>query len=449
MPRVLHAAPFRLALAAFLLMGAALQPAAFAQGPALPPGTRFVMSHFKSDAGGGDERLFISISPDGLNWQALNGGNPVWQPAGWAPFGNVVRDPAIVHAHGWFWVVFTSGTYGNRASFGLVKSQDLLNWTYVGEVSTAIPGATDPLTWSPTFFKDGDGSVYVFVSISPINGSSFAPKPGLRSYMVRPLNADFTAWSAPALVELPSTNTNELWVWKEGRTYNALYVDFNNNGRYYHTTSPQLLTGWTTPRPLGFDSLEGAFVMKRPEGGYRLYIEPGNVGNFSNYRFWDCTDSFTGWTGPTLLNSSAPMRNGKAIAVPNTTSYAQWQASVLGSVPLADRAPLADPDGDGLPNAGEFTQGSSPLVHGRPLGGHGFDATGRLVFRHTRALWAGPTPPLLEHATSIPDWGPASSAFDLLSTTLMSDGRELLEWAQKVPNPGESNFLRLKATVPE
>src|SRR5215207_6136330 len=114
-----------------------------AQSPNLPAGTRFIMSHFHATAEMNLEKLFISTSSDGLNWQMLNDGNPVWAPLPWESF----RDPSIVHANGWYWVAFTSGNYGAQASFGLVKSKDLLNWTYVGPVSTLIPGATDPLTW--------------------------------------------------------------------------------------------------------------------------------------------------------------------------------------------------------------------------------------------------------------------------------------------------------------
>src|SRR5688572_1769864 len=69
--------------------------AAGAQEPIVPPDSRFVMSFFKANGGGGDERLFISVSPDGQNWTALNGGQPVWQHPLWPTY--VVRDPTIVY----------------------------------------------------------------------------------------------------------------------------------------------------------------------------------------------------------------------------------------------------------------------------------------------------------------------------------------------------------------
>ena len=71
----------------------------------------------------------------------------------------------------------------------------------------------NPFTWNPCFFTDSDGSLHVFVSISPINGDTFYPIPALRTYELHPLNDDLTEWSAPALVELPHSNTNEFWAW--------------------------------------------------------------------------------------------------------------------------------------------------------------------------------------------------------------------------------------------
>jgi hypothetical protein len=427
--------------ATWLLIGLLSAPA---QGPSLPAGTRFIMSHFGSDNGGGIEKLFISVSPDGVNWEALNGGNAVWQPAGWFPFHNVVRDPSIVFANGWYWVAYTSGNYGKHASFGLVKSQDLLNWTFVGEISTAIPGATDPLTWGPFFFKDGDGSVHVFVSISPINGSDYNPVPAMRTHELHPLNADFTQWSAPVQVALPGTNTNEFWVWREGDTYHGIYVDFGRGGQYFHTTSANLITGWQPARALGFGSLEGGFVLKKPGGGYRLYLEPGNVGEFLGYRFYDCSDDFTGFAGPVYTNAQTPARNGKVIAAPFTTTFAQWQSAELGTLPAAQRAPLADPDQDGLPNLVECGIGSPPQVPDARTLETWIDSANRQRLRHRRASSIVSLGASLETTAAIPDWQPAGSAFQIRSVTLMSDGHELVEWASSAGVEGERKLTRLR-----
>ena len=45
---------------------------------------------------------------------------------------------------------------------------------------------------------------------------------------------------------------------------------------------------------------------------------------------------------------------------PAMTSYAAWATAIWGSASLPQAAPLADPDGDGLNNGGEFEAGTDP-----------------------------------------------------------------------------------------
>ncbi|HET6408144.1 MAG TPA: hypothetical protein VFG14_09710, partial [Chthoniobacteraceae bacterium] len=163
----------------------------------LPAEARFVMSHFKANAGGGDERLFVSWSPDGLNWTCLNNGLPVWQPPGWEGFWNVVRDPSIIFANGYYWVAYTAGNYGKGAKFGLVKSTDLVNWEFVASVDVTLPGATDQLTWNPVFFEDGDGSIHATIAISPVGGSQYNCVPYMRVHEIHPVSPDWSTWSTP------------------------------------------------------------------------------------------------------------------------------------------------------------------------------------------------------------------------------------------------------------
>lgn len=296
----------------------AAAPPGYGQGAALPAGTKYVMSHFKADGGGGDERLFISVSPDGLNWTALNNGSPVWQPANWSAFNNVVRDPSIIFDNGFWWVAYTSGTYGHHASFGLVRSADLLHWTFVGEIDATIPGAAaqygtgyDPLTWNPVFFRDGDGSVHLFVNINPVNGSQYNPTPSMHPYELHPSNNDWTQWSAPALVGLPETDTNEFFAWKTGAVYNAIFVDFNDGGAWEYATSNSLLDGWQYVRSIHFNGQEGGMVIPQPGGANRLFLEPGNGSQSPGYRECDSADQFATFTAQQTVTASVAMRNGK------------------------------------------------------------------------------------------------------------------------------------------
>jgi hypothetical protein len=438
-----------LRLAVFLCTALALSPGR-AQSPVVPAGTRFVMSHFRGNSGGGDERLHISISPDGVHWTALNNGNPVWQPPERETLGYVVRDPSIIYDNGTFWVAFTSGGYGRHASFGLVKSTNLLDWTFVGEINTAIPGATDPFTWNPCFFRDGDGMVHVFVSISPINGSTFYPIPALRTYELHPVSADWTQWSSPALVELPSSNTNEFWAWKEGDVYHAIYVDFRSNAAWIHVTSRSLLTGWTQHKRLGYDSQEGGFVLKRPDGGYRLFLERGNgSGPQETYYFFDFNSDFGSATAAQPFLSSIGMRNGKIAAMPFTTSMSAWQAQFLAGLPAAQQSAAADPDDDGMSNLLEMACGSDPKVpakgpHSSPsITWDGAFPTLRLKYRRLPSIsgisWD------VQRSGGLSGWDSTTDAVRTVSTTLLTDGTEEVVAGTATPlSPSE--FLRLKVT---
>jgi hypothetical protein len=388
---------------------------------ALPPGTRFVMSHFKNDGGGGDERLYISISPDGLNWTALNGGNPVYQPPGWQPFQNVVRDPSIVYANGTYWVAYTSGNYGNHASFGLAKSTDLLSWQYVGEVSTAIPGGTNQLTWSPCFFQDGDGSVHVFVSTSVDQGPQYNPS-HLHSYEVHPVSADWLQWSAPVQVQLPESVSNEMWVWKEGETYHAVYIDFLQRASYFHVTSSTLLGPWGGAQLLGYNSQEGGFMLKRPEGGYRFYAETGNSGSVPTYLYSDLNDAFQTLTSQTLVTSTVGMRNGKPIAAPDGTTYDDWRAAFPPKETSSLTDPLGDPDGDSIPNLLEYATGSDPMSGAEPvrIASWGSRDIPCVVYRLTNGLSDIAATPQV--STDLQTWTAATTP---LSRTVMSDGTSM------------------------
>lgn len=346
----------------------------------LPIGTRFVMSHFKADGGGGDERLYISHSLDGQNWTALNNGQPVWQPPNWSGFNNVVRDPAITFANGFYWVAYTSGNYGNHASFGLVKSADLLTWTFVMEVPAGVAGATKQLTWNPVFFEEGDGSIHVFISISPSQAVPYSPIPGMRIHEMHPLDPEWTQWSVPVPVALPSTNQNEFWVWKEGDVYHGLYIDLKQQGSpMVHVISRDLVREWGNAQVLGFHNQEGPMVLPIPEGGYRLYAEGGNSALAAGYRTCDFTSAFASPTTQVPVNATVPMRNGKITAARRTLSFSQWQTQQLGAVPAERRGPLADADDDGLANLLEHAMGADPRVptlageqpevFGRNLGG--------------------------------------------------------------------------------
>jgi hypothetical protein len=410
------------------------------------------MSHFKGDNGGGDERLYISISPDGINWTALNGGSPVWEPVGASPFGNVVRDPSIIYEGGFFWVAFTSGNYGKHASFGLVKSQDLLHWTLVGEINTTIPGATDPLTWGPIFFRDGDGSIHVMVAMSPTGGSTYSPLPAMHVHEMHPVNADMTQWSAPVALALPHANTNECWVWKEGATYHAAYIAFPT-GAWQHSTSAQLVNGWSPAQVLGFNSYEGGMILPRPEGGYRFCAEAGNGAAAIGYCYFDLAPDFSGAGAPQFFNVTVPMRNGKMIAAPATTRFTDWQAVHVADLPTAQQLSSADPDGDGRQNLMEYATALDPrsatdFLVPRTYFIPGTPGQLQLAVAYRRLPSLADVTYVLETAGAPLAFSSADLSLVPRATTLLSDGSELVETVDSISaSSGGARFLRLRVTL--
>jgi len=400
--------PPNIATVKYLLL-AVIAFAASGRGQVLPPEARIVMSHFKSDGGGGDERLYISC------------------------------------------VAYTSGTYGRGTKFGLVKSSDLLNWTFVTSVDATLAGAPDQFTWSPIFFEDGDGSVHVIVAISPTNGSTFYPVPDMRVHEMHPTNAAWTQWSVPVPLQLPDTNNNDCWVWKEGTTYHAAYADFSRGGAVVHATSQDLVVGWVRDKVLGYNSQEGNIVLPIPGGGYRLYLERGNGpgGTPTTYTTADFSADFTNPTPQTLVNSSIPIRNGKVCAVRNAVSYNQWQANLLAGVPAALRTPGADADDDGLANVIEHVLTTNPIVptaaanRPQPYASHLADGLHPGIrFDFLRA--SSDVLAAAEARSGSGTW--SSPAMTVESLTLVSDGTTRVHARTNAPLANQPALLRVAAT---
>ncbi|HWB59251.1 MAG TPA: hypothetical protein VG733_07155, partial [Chthoniobacteraceae bacterium] len=158
---------------------------------------------------------------------------------------------------------------------------------------------------------DSNGSVHVFVNINPIGATQITPYPAMRPYELHPTAADWSQWSAPSLVTLPSAVTNEFYVWKTGQVYNAIYVDFNNGAAQTYATSNNLFTGWANVRVLGYNSQEGGMIIPQPDGSNRLYLEPGNGVSPGGYAWAESYDQLATFTAQQPVTATVPMRNGK------------------------------------------------------------------------------------------------------------------------------------------
>jgi hypothetical protein len=270
----------------------------------------------------------------------------------------------------------------------------------------------------------------------------------MRTYEMHPNDASFTAWSSPVAVSLPGGATNEFVVWKEGPVYHGIYVDFARNGAYIHATSSSLTSGWGGDVRLGFDSQEGGTVLKKPEGGYRFFCEPGNIGNpLATYRWCDFNTAFTSHTPQTNCSSTIGMRNGKMTALPSTTNYADWIPRRLAGRPAVDTAPDANPDGDEFPNSLEYALDLDPLAHDTAR----YKPSARLIFPGALAFTHRAVPSLSDTVYAV-ESGETPSALlvgesTVQSRTLMSDGTLEIVALDQPSVAAARRLMRLRATI--
>jgi hypothetical protein len=286
------------------------------------------------------------------------------------------------------------------------------------------------------FFRDGDGSVHLFINISPDGGSTYSPTPNMRSYVIQPASADWTQWTTPTLLQLPSINTNEFFCWKEGSIYHGVYVDFNAGGGWQHVTSTNMITGWSAPTFLSYNASEGGFMLKNPGGGYRFFCE-ANAG----YTTSELNEPLTHILSyPTPVTADVPMKNGKAMAALGATTYTAWAAANTPS----DTVPLDSPAGDGICNLLKCALGLAPLQPEsaalpapQSISDNGTEYLRLQYIRYPQFLNLSAS---LQTSSDLTTW----KACPPISITLMSDGTELVEGRVSLSNGAQ--FLRIQAT---
>lgn len=229
----------------------------------------WVWPHFESynTSGGGDERLYISVSLDGNNWLKLNNGAPVYTAPGWGGLGSatgVVRDPCITdHSDGYFYVCHTSGNYGFDRRFAIIRSRDLVNWTFVTYVDTSAKCAPGHATWSPSWAVDENGVKGIVVAV---DGGS-----GIKLTWYRPNTAgNFSgSWDSGTYLNLPGSlfGYNDAYVWTspvDGRLRMTAIdpnSDFNSCYCIFHSSS---MTGlWTRDFEIYEAQTEGGWPLVR------------------------------------------------------------------------------------------------------------------------------------------------------------------------------------------
>ena len=238
--------------------------------------------------------LYLSFSRDGINYQEVGGRKSLYTP----PYRG--GDYSIIHKNGYFWMVYTNimpAEFSN--SFGLAKSANLVDWTFVADVPTTALANVN-LTYAPEFFVDDDGTVSVFL------GMTTTASPNFKTYRMVP-SEDFSTWSAPVDTAISDLGSNyDPTVVRNGSTYYMVYKN-NSTGTLKLATSSNVAGPYTTLSQLwdATAAYEGPCIQKVGENRWIMIMEHVNVAR----RYSTSTDLVT-WTTPVPVNSPILLKHG-------------------------------------------------------------------------------------------------------------------------------------------
>ncbi|TWT85351.1 Glycosyl hydrolases family 43 [Posidoniimonas polymericola] len=237
---------------AFVLMAAALAP-----GVAVAAnGTGQVFAYFQGPwPTGGHSGVYMSYSSDGLNFQPMNNGDPVYvPPEAWGPGSSTntidedqTRDPSVLYGpDGYFHMVWTSGI--STRSIGYAKSADLKTWTDEQLIDIWSPSTVVDHTWAPELFYDAANSQYQIIFASNLNGGDH------KLYSIT--TSDFSSFS--------TADPNNPYFYNGATIIDAMIAEDSANNRYLMAvkdeqngaknirlaTAPTAQGPWTTDNPV-------------------------------------------------------------------------------------------------------------------------------------------------------------------------------------------------------
>jgi hypothetical protein len=202
--------------------------ASCAAGPGPEAEPHYLHTYF---TGNGETGLHYAYSQDGLNWRALNGGQPILAPA--VGEAQLMRDPSIVRGpDGVYHMVWTAGW--RERGIGYASSADLINWSeqrYL-EVMGHEPEARN--TWAPELFYDDATDQFLIVWATTILGrfpegdvgqDARGPDPGWNHRQYYVATRDFQTFTETALFYQPDFNVIDAAIFREGDRYYMVVKD--------------------------------------------------------------------------------------------------------------------------------------------------------------------------------------------------------------------------------
>jgi hypothetical protein len=241
-----------------------------------------------------------------------------------SPAASTFSDPVPWYHSGNYYVAHTLIQFsGPTNKFAIIKSDgDLNKWTTLhyfdcSSASNSL-GASIKTVWSPRYFKDGDGSVYLTISLGTNTGAST----GIRQFITRAIDNTFTNWTSLVMLTnslditpittgaytggiVKSNSQYQCWVMRAGGGL-EVHLASNIYGPW---------TAWKTNNWHGWGTTyEQAEPYRKADGSWVVILSNG--GEFRQYYTTTTNDDFTAFTTPVAMANSMSTMNGGMHPVP-------------------------------------------------------------------------------------------------------------------------------------
>lgn len=268
-------------------------------------GDVILFSYFQ---GNGETGVHLQASSNGLAFEPINDGEPVFQPPeSWPEDQQLTRDPSIVYHEGTFHMVWTTNWEGRM--FGYARSPDLRTWsdaTPVRPFPDTLPETQQPNNiWAPELHHDpvNDDFFVVFSSTIPARletGDEGQDAHGHNHRMYVTRTENFEAFSDAEVLYDPGFSSidgqmvydeygspetkDDRWIMifkhermpEHGGKNLRLVVRDPVTGAFSDYSAPIVGPG----SGLNEHWAEGPTLLKNADGGWNLYWDPYSVGYY-------------------------------------------------------------------------------------------------------------------------------------------------------------------------
>ncbi|WP_197526631.1 glycoside hydrolase family 43 protein [Botrimarina colliarenosi] len=215
-------------------------------GVARAQGTGYIYAYFKGPwPDGGHSGVYLSYSPDGLQFDSMNNDQPVFvPPAAWSDAEDQTRDPSVVYGpDGRFHMVWTSGI--STKTIGYASSANLKDWTDPQLVEVWGPRVTVDHTWAPEILYDEIAEHYQIVFASNLDNDDH------KLYSIT--TDDFSTYTAPSVFYYNNATVIDAMIARDvaGGQYLMPIKDEQNGQKNIRlATGPTAAGPWTTDNPV-------------------------------------------------------------------------------------------------------------------------------------------------------------------------------------------------------